>query len=153
MRSEILAPVVALVAWTLVMLLWMLATRLPAMRSAGVDLSKLTGTKASDADKALPPQVQWKAHNYIHLMEQPTLFYAICLVLALLGAGHGVNAAIAWAYVALRVAHSIVQATVNRVWIRFVLFLLSTLALFALTLHAGMAILHQPEAVDSVNLL
>jgi hypothetical protein len=146
MQSQILAPVVALVAWSLIILLWMMLTRMAAMRAAGVDITKLTGTKGSDADKVLPPQVQWKAHNYIHLMEQPTLFYAICLALALLGAGNGTNAAIAWVYVGLRVAHSVVQATINRVWIRFALFLLSTLALFALTLHAGMAILMQPEA-------
>ncbi|MDT8758199.1 MAPEG family protein [Sphingomonas psychrotolerans] len=142
MHSQILAPVVALVAWSLVMLVWMLMTRLPAMRAAGVDLTKLTGTKASDADRVLPPEVQWKAHNYIHLMEQPTLFYAICLTLALLGAGDGVNAWIAWAYVGLRVLHSLVQATFNKVSVRFALFVLSTLALFALTLHAGMTLWH-----------
>ncbi len=142
MHSQILAPVVALVAWSLVMLLWMLVTRLPAMRAAGVDITKLTGTKTGDADKVLPPQVQWKAHNYMHLMEQPTLFYAICLALALLGGGNGINAWIAWAYVGLRVLHSIVQATFNKVAIRFALFALSTLALVALTLHAGIALLH-----------
>lgn len=142
MHSQILVPVVALVAWSLVMLVWMMLTRLPAMRAAGVDLTKLTGTKASDADRVLPPQVQWKAHNYIHLMEQPTLFYSICLTLALLGAGDGINAWIAWAYVALRIVHSLVQATFNKVAVRFSLFVLSTLALMALTLHAGMAIWH-----------
>lgn len=142
MHSQILAPVVALVAWSLVMLVWMMLTRLPAMRAAGVDLTKLTGTKASDADRVLPAQVQWKAHNYIHLMEQPTLFYAVCFALALLGAGDGVNAWIAWAYVGLRIVHSLVQATFNKVAVRFGLFVLSTLALMALTLHAGMAIWH-----------
>ncbi|NWM25129.1 MAPEG family protein, partial [Escherichia coli] len=44
MHSEILAPVVALVAWTLAMLVWMLALRLSAMRKAGVDMGKLVGT-------------------------------------------------------------------------------------------------------------
>ncbi len=140
MHSEILAPVVALVAWTLVMLVWMLALRIPAMGKAGVDLGKLVGSKGSDADKILPAEAQWKAHNYNHLHEQPTLFYAIALTLALLGQGHGINLWLAWAYVLLRIAHSLVQATVNKVSIRFLLFLLSTLALVALTLHAGMAI-------------
>lgn len=151
MQSQILAPVVALVAWSLVMLVWMMLTRLPAMRAAGIDLNKLTGTKASDADKVLPREVQWKAHNYIHLMEQPTLFYAICLALALLGAGNGTNALIAWAYVGLRMVHSIVQATVNKIALRLPLFVLSTLALFALTLHAGMAVWMQPELPAAVG--
>ena len=140
MHSEILRPMVALVAWTLVMQVWMIATRLPAMKAAGLDLGKLVGTKAADADRGLPPQVQWKAHNYNHLMEQPTLFYAICTVIALTGTGDGVNAAIAWVYVALRVIHSLVQATSNKVGMRFMLFITSSIALAALTLHASMAV-------------
>lgn len=142
MYSEILAPVVVLVAWTLVMLVWMVLLRIPAMRKAGVDLNKLVGAKGSDADKILPAAAQWKAHNYNHLHEQPTLFYAIALALAVMGQGHGINLWLAWAYVILRIAHSLVQATFNKVSTRFVLFLLSTLALVALTLHAGMALLH-----------
>ncbi|GAA0673621.1 hypothetical protein FHT00_001518 [Sphingomonas insulae] len=140
MHNDILRPMVALIAWTLVMLVWMLATRLPAMKAAGANLGTLVGSKAADADRALPPQVQWKAHNYNHLMEQPTLFYAICTVIALSGTGDGINAAIAWVYVGLRVAHSLVQATVNRVGPRFMLFMASTVALAALTLHASMAV-------------
>ena len=90
----------------------------------------------------LQEQVQWKAHNYNHLMEQPTLFYAITLSLALLGAGGGFNLYLAWAYVVLRVLHSLVQGTINLIAYRFALFALSSLALIALTLHAAMALLH-----------
>lgn len=140
MHSGILKPVVVLIAWTLVMLGWMLATRLPAMGKAGIRLGMLVGTKASDADRGLPPEIQWKAHNYNHLTEQPTLFYAVCGVLALAGAGDGINAGIAWAYVALRVAHSVWQATVNKVSVRFALFVASSLMLVALTLHAAIAV-------------
>jgi hypothetical protein len=118
----------------------MLATRLPAMRASGIAMDRLVGTKAADADRALPAEVQWKAHNYIHLMEQPTLFYAVCGVIALTGTGNGANAWIAWAYVALRIAHSLWQATVNKVSMRFALFLGSSLMLVALTLHAAMAV-------------
>ncbi len=140
MHSGILVPVVALVGWTLVMLVWMLALRIPAMGKAGVDLGKLVGSKGSDADRILPAEAQWKAHNYNHLHEQPTLFYAIALTLALLDRGDGINLWLAWAYVILRIAHSLVQATFNKVSTRFALFLLSTLVLAALTLHAGIAI-------------
>ena len=141
MHSDILRPMVALVAWTLVMQVWMIVTRLPAMKAAGIDLRTLVGTKASDADRGLPPHVQWKAHNYNHLMEQPTLFYAICAVIALTGTGDGANAVIAWTYVALRVIHSLVQATTNKVGPRFMLFIASSIALAALTLHAALAVL------------
>lgn len=151
MYSEILAPVVVLVAWTLVMLVWMVLLRIPAMRKAGVDLNKLVGAKGSDADKILPANAQWKAHNYNHLHEQPTLFYAIALTLAVMGQGHGINLWLAWAYVLLRIAHSLVQATFNKVSTRFVLFLLSTLALVALTLHAGVALLHHAATPTPVE--
>lgn len=140
MSYAMLQPVVALAAWTIVMLVWMIATRLPAMRAAGVDLGKLVGSKAADADRSLPAAAQWKAHNYNHLMEQPTLFYAICLVIAFTGTGVAINVALAWGYVVLRIAHSLVQATTNRVRPRFMLFLLSSLCLAALTLHAGIAV-------------
>lgn len=140
MHNEILRPMVAMIAWTLVMLVWMLVTRLPAMKAAGIDITTLVGAKAADADRALPPRVQWIAHNYNHLLEQPTLFYAACTVIALSDTGNGANAVIAWAYVGLRIAHSLVQATVNKVGPRLMLFLASTVALAALTLHAAMAI-------------
>ena len=139
-HAEILKPVVVLILWTLAMLAWMLSIRLPAMRAAGVDLSKLVGGKGTDADGRLPAAAQWKAHNYNHLMEQPTLFYATALVLAIAGWGNGINAGVAWIYVGLRIAHSIVQATINRVLWRFVLFIASSAALVVLAFHAALVV-------------
>lgn len=140
MHSPILQPVVALIAWSLVMLVWMIVVRLPAMKKAGIDLGRARGGRPGVLDGAIPDQAQWPAHNYIHLMEQPTLFYAVALVLAFAGAGDGINATIAWAYVLLRIVHSIVQATSNIIRFRFALFALSSLALIALTLHAAMTV-------------
>ncbi len=142
-NSPILLPVVALVAWTLVMQIWMYATRLPAMRRKGIDLKNRRGGRGAQLDGVLEDEVQWKAHNYNHLLEQPTLFYAIALTLALTGGGHmPANAVLAWAYVGLRVLHSLIQATSNVVRWRFLVFSLASLVLLALTLHAGMILLH-----------
>ena len=140
MHAEILKPVVALVAWTLVMWIWLYATRIPAMRRAGLLDAPLIGTVGADLRAKLNGRDQWPADNYNHLLEQPTLFYAICIVIALSGGDHPVNTAFAWAYVALRVTHSIVQATINRVPLRFGLFAAATFFLFGLTLHAAMAV-------------
>ncbi len=141
MNSEILKPVVVLVAWTLVMLVWVVIVRLPAMKRAGIDVATVRGGNGAALDKLLPEQTQWKAHNYMHLVEQPTLFYAICGVLALTGGGEEpVNVWLAWCYVGLRILHSLVQAIGNRVQYRFLLFAASTLALVALTLHAAMTV-------------
>lgn len=139
---EIFKPVIVLAAWTMVMWLWMYATRIPA-------INKLPKTNEPGADQGwtgaklealLDPKIQWKAHNYNHLHEAPTVFYAACIVLALIGQGDNLNVTIAWVYVALRIVHSIWQATVNRVMVRFSLFALSSIALLMLVVHAAMAV-------------
>ncbi len=142
MHSPILAPVVALVGWTLVMLVWAVVARLPELRRLGVDMKTVRGSKPGGLDGVASDSAQWKMHNYIHLVEQPVLFYAICGVLALAEAGGGFNAQLAWAYVGVRIAHSLVQATTNIIKYRFALFALSTIVLIMLTAHAGFALLH-----------
>jgi hypothetical protein len=136
--NTILQPVIALVLWTMLIWLWMYVTRIPAMNKAKVDVANLRGGKGADLDAILPPEVQWKAHNYNHLLTEPTLFYAICLSLALLGAGMGFNATLAWIYVGLRVLHSLIQVTVNRVMFRFMVFALSSIVLIWLTINAAL---------------
>jgi hypothetical protein len=140
--SPILAPVVALVAWTLVMQVWMYAARIPAMRLAGISLKGRRGTRGGALEGAIPDEANWKAHNYNHLMEQPTIFYAIALTLVLLGFGGGINLYLAWGYVALRIVHSLIQATANVVLYRFITFNLATFCLLGLTVHAGARIIH-----------
>ena len=147
MPSPILAPVVALVLWTLVIMLWMYLTRIPAMRAAGIQFKGLVGSKGSDLYRVVPGPVQWKAHNYNHLMEQPTLFYALCLALAVAGLGDGLNATLAWVYVGLRVLHSLIQATVNVVRWRFLVFFAASLVLIGLAVRAGLALLVGPMLV------
>ena len=136
----ILKPVVLLAAWTMLMWLWMYATRIPAMNAAKIDSATLAGRTGKDLDAVLPSKVQWIAHNYNHLHEAPTVFYAVALVLAITGHGDGLNATLGWSYAGLRVVHSLVQATVNRVLVRFALFALSTFVLMALVVHAALAV-------------
>ena len=141
--SPILAPVVALVAWTLVMLVWMAVARRSAFAKLGINWGNIPrGSRGSNLDGRAPDEAQWPSHNYNHLMEQPTIFYAIAIVHALMGTGHGINLWLAWGYVALRIVHSIVQSTVNIVAIRFPIFALASLCVLGLTTHAGMGILH-----------
>ena len=143
MQYPIAAPVVALVAWSMVMMIWLYAARFPAMSRKGISLKGRVGSKGGDLDGVVEPRAQWKAHNYNHLMEQPTLFYAICFALALLGGGAvWINVWLAWAYVAFRIAHSLVQATVNVVLWRFLFFIGASLCLLGLTIHAGARVLH-----------
>lgn len=132
--SPVLGPVIALVAWTLVMFVWMYATRIPAMRRAGA-LENRVGKGPGHLDAVLPARTQWKAHNYNHLMEQPTLFYAVVLMLAVMDDRDPTTLGFAWAFVGLRMLHSIVQSTVNVVRYRTILFALASGCLFLLTIR------------------
>lgn len=137
MDSPILAPIIALVAWTLLIMLWMIVTRFAAMKRKGISLAGRVGGRGGAAlEGVVEDEVMWKAHNYMHLVEQPTLFYAIALVLAIGHAGGGYSEILAWAYVALRIVHSLVQTTVNVITYRFILFGLSSLALVGLVVQA-----------------
>jgi hypothetical protein len=140
-NSPIFAPAIVLVLWSLVMLGWLAITRLPAMAKAGIQLTTVVGARGANLEGVVPDRVNWKAHNYAHLMEQPTLFYATVIILGVIGQGEGLNLQLAWAYVILRIVHSVVQATWNRVAVRFTLFCLSTVALLALALHAAITLL------------
>ena len=137
METQILAPAAALVGWSLIMLFWVLVTRLPALAKAGLDLAKAEpGTRYGDVESALPASVNWKSHNFVHLMEQPTLFYATIAILALAGQGTEVNVMLAWGYVGLRVVHSFWQSLVNTIPVRVTLFTLFTLCLTGLAINA-----------------
>jgi len=121
------------------MLVWLFATRIPAITRLGLTYDPRR--PSSEFLDRIPPEARWKADNYNHLMEQPTLFYAVALSLALIGQGSGLNAALAWAYVALRIVHSLIQATVNAATARFAVFMASSVVLLALAVRAAIAVL------------
>ena len=140
-HSPLLGPIVTLVAWTLVMLTWMALARMPAMKKAGIDVTKSVGGRGQNLEDVLPDEVNWKSHNYSHLVEQPTIFYAIVIVLILMRQEQDINVWLEWGYVGFRIVHSIVQATINKVKYRFPLFAVSTLCLVGLTVHAAAGLL------------
>ena len=139
----ILGPVVALVAWSVIMMLWMFVTRFGAMSRAGISLKGRIGARGNALDGVVDDRAQWKSHNYNHLMEQPTLFYAVAISLALLGGGDvRINVLLAWGYVVFRIIHSLIQSTVNVVRWRFLVFALASLCLIGLTVHAAAHVIH-----------
>jgi hypothetical protein len=139
MHSPILAPLVALVLWSFVMWAWLYAARIPAIVKNKIVLDPHRPNEEFHA--RLPARARWKADNYNHLMEQPTLFYAVALTLALIDEGTGLNAGLAWLYVAMRIAHSLVQATLNIVMLRFAVFMAASVVLLAMAVRAAIAVL------------
>ena len=148
MQAQMLAPAAVLVLWSLVMLMWTAATRFPAIAKAGMDLKQSPpGGRGQNLEGVLPDSVNWKSHNYTHLMEQPTIFYPTVVILALMGAG-AIDVLFAWAYVAVRIVHSLWQATINRIPVRFTLFAIGTLFLLVLAVRAVLAtLLHNPATI------
>ena len=136
-QHALLAPIVALVLWTLVIWLWMYATRIPAMQRAKIDPQAAARTRTL----SLAPEIMWVSDNYNHLMEQPTIFYATVFAAQIAGQADALNIGLAWTYVGLRVVHSIIQCTVNNVMMRFSVFTLSTIVLAALALRTMAALL------------
>ena len=132
--TAFLTPVLVLVAWTLVMWIWMYATRIPAMKEAGIDQQD-AAYPGTWSHRLRRPSVRSVADNYNHLHEQPTIFYALMFFAALTGGGDGFALGLAWAYVLLRIVHSLVQATFNRVVVRFGVFALASLVLVAFTVR------------------
>lgn len=134
----ILTPMLALIVWTFVIWVWMYATRIPAIQRAGLDPAKVK--QKSDLD-VLPMSVRQVADNYNHLHEQPVIFYALLVYCQLAGTADSLNVGLAWAYVALRVVHSLIQCTVNYVPARFAVFSLGSIVLFVITVRCVIVLL------------
>ncbi|WP_417478031.1 MAPEG family protein [Maricaulis sp.] len=138
MYETILTPVLAMIVWTLVMWLWMYATRIPAMQKAGINAARMKSKSEMDV---LPIEVRRIADNYNHLHEQPTIFYALVVYCHLVGPADPLMIGLAWGYVALRVLHSLIQALWNFIPVRFLVFVSSTLVLIVMAVRAVLAIL------------
>ena len=139
MSAPILAPAAMLVLWSMVVLFWVMGTRMPAFKQAGVNLAESPpGGRYQDVQDAMPERVNWKSHNYTHLMEQPTVFYPVAIMLALMGDNSALSLNLAWGYAGIRVLHSLWQANVNTIPVRFALFALSSLCLITLAARAVM---------------
>ncbi len=132
MDHAMLTPVLALITWTLIIWTWMYALRIPAMQAAQVNPQDAAHPGSLNV---LPVSVRQVADNYNHLHEQPTVFYALAFYCVLAGTGDETNVALAWIYVALRVLHSLIQCTVNKVMLRFSVFVLCSLVLVAITVR------------------
>ncbi len=132
-----LTPVLALVCWTLIIWLWMYATRLPAMKAAKINPQDAIHPGSLSV---LPANVRVVADNYNHLHESPTIFYALAIYTHLAGAGDQINIWFAWAYVVLRIIHSVLQIVVRQVPLRFFAFALSTACLMVIAVRDVLAL-------------
>jgi hypothetical protein len=137
---EILYPVLALAAWTgLVLLLIPVARfRAGARREVTFDDFKLGESTSVSTSVSIPNR------NYMNLLEAPMLFYVVCVLLFVTSGVTFRAVALAWAYVALRVVHSVIHLTYNRVQHRLLVFGISNGVLAALWVIAGVHVVSSP---------
>jgi len=133
--SHFLTPALALIIWTLIIMVVMYKRRIPAMNA----ISKRTQDFIDDPKlgEKMPASARWAADNYNHLHESPTIFYALMFTIYLMEKVTPIALYCAWAYVAIRVIHSIVQVTSNNVIVRFSLFLFSAILLIVMALSTA----------------
>jgi len=139
-QAQILAPAAVLVVWTLIILMWIVPVRFGAIAKVEDKsvFAEKKGGRGQDLEGKIPDKANWPAHNHTHLHEQPTLFYATVLILAITGP-EAFDVLLAWSYVGIRIVHSLWQILVNKLPIRFTLFLLSSFVLIALAIRAVIA--------------
>jgi hypothetical protein len=130
---DILCPLFALAAWTFLVLLLIPFVRVRSVRRREVGPNDFKYGES----QAVPPKVSIPNRNYMNLLELPMLFYVACLVLYVTAGASRVAIVVAWAYVALRVVHSLIHLTYNHVLHRLSAFTLSNAALVSLWVIAG----------------
>ncbi|MBU2918219.1 MAPEG family protein [Psychrosphaera sp. F3M07] len=136
--TALLQPVMVVALLTLVITLWVLFTRIPAMVRLRIHPQKVQDT--SKFKDLLPPEINRISNNYNNLFEQPTLFYAVAGVIAILGHVDMIHVYCAWAYAVFRIVHSLVQATVDIVRLRFAIFVLSWITLAIMIVRESITI-------------
>jgi hypothetical protein len=134
MRSlDILCPVFALAAWTFLVLLLIPFVRVRSVRRREIGPNDFKYGES----QAVPPNVSIPNRNYMNLLELPMLFYVVCVVLYVTAGASRLALVVAWSFVALRVVHSLIHLTYNRVLHRLSAFALSNAALVSLWVIAG----------------
>lgn len=131
-NAAMLYPVFALAAWTFLVLMRLAATRFKSeLRPADFVIGE---------SERVPLKARLANRNYQNLLELPVLFYVVCLLLYVGNAASGTAVWLAWAYVALRVLHSLVHLTYNNVMHRFAFFALSNFFIVGLWIIAAMSL-------------
>jgi hypothetical protein len=113
----------------------MYATRLPAISK--YNISPDQRTISEEMQTKIPIEVRRIADNYNHLHEQPQVFYSVAIALTLLGDNHEYTYLAAWGYTGIRIAHSVFQSLVNKIFTRFYIFVTSSVVLAGLTARAA----------------
>lgn len=135
-QTQIFLPVAVLALWTLLVL-----GLVPIRRFAAASKKKVTAEDFRFGESAnVPGDVAIANRAWMNLLEAPLLFYVACLVVFVTGNVDAYAINLAWAYVGLRIVHTIVHVTYNNVFHRLTAFALSNVALVSLWIMVAVRI-------------
>ena len=141
-NPAVLYPMFALAAWTLLVLLMIPVARARSARRREIVIDDFKYGESP----AVPPAVSIPNRNYMNLLELPMLFYVVCIVLYVTAGASTTTIALAWAFVVLRIAHSLIHLTYNHVIHRLTVFALSSTVLTMLWVLAALHLAANPLA-------
>jgi hypothetical protein len=132
MFTSILWPMLAQVGWTFLLYAWLTLARWQAVSRGAVDYSEF------EFNRAEPPEVARIRLNLANQFELPAIFYAVVVLLVVLGRVTAIDLIAAWVFVAGRVVHTLVQALTDNVPLRGQVFLINFFAVTVLLLHVAL---------------
>ena len=135
--GELALPMLAMMVLTLFVWLYMFIQRVGYDNANKLDIESMKSPQ--DVATLIPPESSSASNNFKNLFEIPVLFYVICLYLMVSGQVDQTHVYCAWLFVGLRGVHSLIHCSYNRVMHRFVVYLLSALALWVMVVRAFLA--------------
>jgi len=132
-QTDIFAPFFVMIALTFCVWFYMYVKRIPFIRK---NFRNMDNVSAEEFQAASPPAVSNPSNNLKNLFEMPIVFYALCLYLFVTQQVDAVYLLAAWVFAGIRVLHSIVHCTFNKVLLRFGLYLISAVALWFIAFRA-----------------
>jgi hypothetical protein len=119
----------AQIAWTFMLYAWLTVVRMGAVKRGEVEYSCfVTGREE-------PREIARVTRNLSNQFELPVIFYALVVLLIVLGRVGTIDVIAAWVFVAGRVLHTLVQTLIDNVPLRGQVFMINFLAVAVLVGH------------------
>lgn len=137
--SELAIPLVGMMVLTLVVWLWMFVKRFGYIAAHNIEPDDLKTPEQVNA--AIPAELAGPANNLKNLFELPVIFYGLCMYLMLSYTLDNTHVVCAWVFLGFRVLHSIIHCSYNNVNHRFLMYLISSVALWVMVVRAFLQLL------------
>ena len=130
-------PILTTLLLTLLVWVYLFVQRIAYSKANNIDIEEFK--TPGDAAALIPGPKSSASNNFQNLLEMPVVFYVICFYLTLFGGVDDLHVTCAWVFVTFRALHSLIHCTFNRVLLRFISYLLSSIAVWIMVVRAILA--------------